>query len=163
VRRLPLAAPANDEARMTTLLAFLHHLAAFTLVAAIAIEFVLLRQELTLGSARRLIATDAVLGVAATVLLAAGLLRVFYFEKGATYYFHNHAFLTKFGVFILLALLSAIPTVEFLSWRAALRAGQMPRPDAKKLRMVTGVIHAELTGIVVILLCAAIMARGGWV
>lgn len=148
---------------MTTLFAFLHHVAAFTLVSAIAVEFVLIRQELTLSSARRLVATDAVLGVAATVLLIVGLLRVFYFEKGATYYFHSHAFLTKFGLFILLALLSAIPTVEFLSWRLALRSGQVPRPDVKKLRMITGVIHAELTGIVIILFCAAIMARGGWV
>ena len=38
---------------MSTLFAFLHHLAAFTLVSAIAIEFVLLRGELTLWSARR--------------------------------------------------------------------------------------------------------------
>jgi putative membrane protein len=148
---------------MTTLFAFLHHLAAFTLVAAVAVEFVLIRGELTLSSARRLVATDAVLGAAAMVLLVVGLLRVFYFEKGATYYFHSHAFLTKFTLFILLALLSAIPTVEFLTWRPALKADQLPRPDAKKLRMITGVIHAELTGIVIILLCAAIMARGGWV
>jgi len=28
---------------------------------------------------------------------------------------------------------------------------------------VTAVIHAELAAIAVILLCAAIMARGGWV
>ena len=47
--------------------------------------------------------------------------------------------------------------------RKALKAGQVPQPSAKKLRMITGVLHAELTGIVVILLCAAIMARGGWV
>jgi len=148
---------------MTTLFAFLHHLAAFTLVAAIAVEFTLIRQPLTLGTARRLLATDAVLGASATVLLIVGLLRVFYFEKGATYYFHSHAFLTKFGLFIVLALLSAVPTVEFLSWRAALKAGQLPQPNPKKLRMITGVLHAELTGIVIILLCAAIMARGGWV
>ena len=148
---------------MTTLFAFLHHLAAFTLVAAIAVEFMLIRQELTLGSARRILATDAVLGVSAAVLLVVGLLRVFYFEKGAAYYFASHAFHLKLGLFIVVALLSAIPTFEFLSWRKALKAGQSPQPSAKKLRMVTGVIHAELTGIVVILLCAAIMARGGWV
>jgi len=148
---------------MTTLFAFLHHLTAFTLVAAIAVEFVLIRQELTLASARKLLATDAVLGVSATLLLFVGLLRVVYLEKGGTYYFGNHAFLTKLVLFILLALLSAIPTVEFLSWRAVLKAGQVPQPTAKKLRMITGVIHAELTGIVIILLCAAIMARGGWV
>ena len=32
---------------MSTLIAFLHHLAAFTLVSAIAVEFALIRQELT--------------------------------------------------------------------------------------------------------------------
>jgi putative membrane protein len=39
----------------------------------------------------------------------------------------------------------------------------VPVIDAKKLRRVTAVIHAELFAIVIILLCAAIMARGGWV
>jgi putative membrane protein len=29
--------------------------------------------------------------------------------------------------------------------------------------LITAVIHGELLGIVIILLCAAIMARGGWV
>jgi putative membrane protein len=148
---------------MTTLLAFLHHLCAFTLVSAVAIEFTLIRQELTLASARRLQVTDMVLGIAAGALLVIGLLRVFFFEKGADYYFHSHAFLTKFSVFIAVGLLSIIPTVEFLSWRGALKAGQVPSVSARKLRLITAVIHGELLSIVIILLCAAIMARGGWV
>jgi putative membrane protein len=53
--------------------------------------------------------------------------------------------------------------VEFLSWRGALKAGQVPSIDAKKRRLVTTVIHGELFAVVIILLCAAIMARGGWV
>ena len=148
---------------MSTLFAFLHHLAAFTLVSAVAIEFVLIRQELTLSSARRLQATDMVLGMAAGALLVIGLLRVFLFEKGASYYFHSHAFLLKFSLFIVVGLLSIIPTMEFLSWRDAVEAGQVPAISAKKLRRVTAVIHGEIVAIVIILLCAAIMARGGWV
>jgi putative membrane protein len=66
---------------MTTLFAFLHHVAAFTLVAALAVEFVLIRQDLTPATARKLVTTDAVLGAAAGALLVIGLLRVFYFEK----------------------------------------------------------------------------------
>jgi len=147
---------------MSTLFAFLHHLAAFALVSAIAIEFTLIRQDLTAALARRLIATDAVLGISATVLLIVGLLRVFYFEKSATYYFSSHAFLTKLSVFVVLAILSAVPTLEFLSWRKALAAGQMPAPDAKKMRTVRMILHVELAGIVVILLAAAMMARSGW-
>jgi putative membrane protein len=148
---------------MSTLFAFLHHLCAFTLVSAVAIEFVLVRQELTLASARRLQVTDIVLGIAAGALLVVGLLRVFFFEKGADYYLHSHAFHAKLGLFIVIGLLSIIPTVEFLSWRGALKAGQVPVISAKKLRQVTIVIHSELAAIVIILLCAAIMARGGWV
>jgi putative membrane protein len=148
---------------MSTLFAFLHHLCAFTLVSAVAIEFTLIRRELTLSSARRLQVTDMVLGIAAGALLVIGLLRVFFFEKGADYYFHSHAFLTKFSVFIAIGLLSIIPTVEFLSWRGALKAGQVPSVSARKLRLITAVIHDELLSIVIILLCAAIMARGGWV
>ena len=148
---------------MTTLFAFLHHLAAFTLVSALAIEFVLIRQEITLANARRLPIVDAVLGAAAGVLFVVGLLRVFFFEKGAAYYFASHAFLTKFSIFILVALLSIVPTVEFLSWRKTLRAGQIPVVAARKLMVVARIIHVEIAAIVIILLCAAIMARGGWV
>lgn len=148
---------------MSTLFAFLHHLCAFTLVAAVAIEFTLIRQELTLSLARRLQATDIVLGMAAGALLVIGLLRVFFFEKGAEYYWHSHAFHLKFGLFIIVGLLSIVPTLEFLSWRDAIAAGQAPVMDAAKRKRVTMIIHIELAAIVVILLCAAIMARGGWV
>jgi len=148
---------------MTTLFAFLHHLCAFTLVAAVAVEFVLIRAELTLSTARRLQVTDIVLGISAGALLVIGLLRVFFFEKGAAYYWHSHAFLAKFALFVIVGLLSIIPTLEFLSWRGAIDAGQVPVMDAGKRKRVTMVIHVELAAIVIILLCAAIMARGGWV
>ena len=148
---------------MSTLFAFLHHVCAFTLVSAVAIEFMLIRQELTLWSARKLQATDRVLGIAAGALLVIGLLRVFYFEKGPDYYFHSHAFTAKFSIFVAIGLLSIIPTLEFLSWRKLLSDGQVPAITAKKRRLVTAVIHGELLSIVIILLCAAIMARGGWV
>ena len=128
---------------MSTLFAFLHHLAAFTLVSAIAVEFVMIRQELTASTARKLLATDAVLGIAAGLLFVVGLLRVYYFEKGAAYYFSSHAFMAKFSVFIAVGLLSVIPTVEFVSWRKAL--------------------HGELIAVAIILLCVAVMARGGFV
>ena len=148
---------------MTTLFAFLHHLCAFTLVSAIAIEFALIRQDLTIASARRILMTDMVYGIAAGALLIIGLLRVFFFENGAAYYFHSHAFLLKLSLFVVVGLLSIIPTMEFLSWRGALKAGQVPAIDVRKMKRVTAVIHGELFGIVIILLCAAIMARGGWI
>jgi putative membrane protein len=146
---------------MIVLFAFLHHLAAFTLVAAVAVEFVLLRGELTPWTARRLQVTDLILGIAAGVLLVVGLARVFWFEKGAAYYVHSHAFLMKFSLFVVVGLLSIVPTVEFLSWRKAVERGEVPVVAAAKLRRVRMVV--QLAAIAIILLCAAIMAKGGWV
>ena len=148
---------------MIVLFAFLHHLAAFVLVAAITVEFVLLRGELTLWSARRLQVCDMILGIAAAVLLVVGLARVFWFEKGAAYYFHNHAFLTKLGLFIMIGLLSIVPTLEFLSWRKVVKQGEAPVVAPQKLKRVRMILHVELAAVAVILLCAALMARGGWI
>jgi putative membrane protein len=158
-----MRAPREVSPALSTLFAFLHHVCAFTLVSAVAIEFALIRGELTLATARRLQITDIVFGISAGALLIVGLLRVFFFEKGSEYYFHSYAFIAKFSVFIAIGLLSIIPTAEFLSWNKSLRAGEVPAVSAKKLRLVTAVIHGELLSIAIILLCAAIMARGGWV
>ena len=85
---------------------------------------------------------------------------MFYFEKGASYYFHNASFIAKFSLFILVALLSAYPTVQFRSWRAAVNQQQAPSVSPQKLRVIRAVIHWELGGIVVIILFAVLMARG---
>jgi putative membrane protein len=76
---------------MAAIFAFLHHLAAFTLFAAVVVELISIRGELTLGDARRLQVADMVLGISAGVLLIVGLIRVFHYEKGSAYYFHNWA------------------------------------------------------------------------
>lgn len=145
---------------MAWLFAFLHHLAAFALVAALAIELVLIRQELTASNARRLQLVDAALGASAGILLLVGLSRVFYFEKGAAYYFHSVPFIAKLSLFVLVALLSIYPTVVFLSWRRSLKEGVAPVVEPARLRTVRALIHVELAGVVAILLCAALMARG---
>ena len=58
--------------------------------------------------------SDAVYGVAATVLLVVGLLRVFYTEKGAAYYFASFTFLAKLALFVVVGILSIYPTIKFL-------------------------------------------------
>jgi putative membrane protein len=148
---------------MTILFAFLHHLAAFTLVAALAVEFVLIREQLTLASARRLMITDAIFGASAGVLLVVGFLRVFFFEKGYLHYFTSPAFLAKLGLFAIVGLISIVPTLEFLKWRKAVRAGQTPSVSAQEPVAVRKIIHWELAGIVAILFFAAWMAKGAWI
>jgi putative membrane protein len=140
--------------------AFLHHIAAFTLVSAVVAEFVLMRDELNLKNARRLLAADLVLGIAAAILLVVGVLRVVYFEKGPDYYTHSTTFIAKVSLFIAVALLSIHPTREFLSWRKPVSHGQMPVVEARKVRSIRRIIHWELIGIVAIIFCAALMAKG---
>ena len=145
---------------MAALFAFLHHVAAFSLVAALAVEFVLVKDELNIRNARKLLVADLVFGVSAGVVLVLGLLRVFYFEKGASYYFHSAPFIAKFSLFAVVGVLSIYPTVTFLSWRAALRQGLIPVVAATRMRAIQRIMHWELVGVVLIVLCAALMARG---
>ena len=147
---------------MTTsaLFAFLHHLAAFTLVSTIVVEWLLMRGELTPLAVRRLARADAFVGASAGAILAIGALRVMYFEKGPAFYMHNAAFLAKMALFFGVALLSIYPTIQFIAWSRAVKAGRAVAPDGAKLARVRKLLHLELVGIVFILLFAALMARG---
>lgn len=145
---------------MPSLFAFIHHLAAFALFAALAVEYVLVKGELTAGSAGRILRADMIYGISAGILLAAGLVRVFHTEKGADYYFHSGPFLAKLALFVLVGLLSIYPTVKFLPWRAELKAGRVPGSDAAVLRRIKMAIHAEMAGVAIIILCAVLTARG---
>lgn len=144
----------------SALFAFLHHAAAFLLVAVVTVELVLVRAEITAASARTILRMDSVYGLCAAVLLIVGFIRVFYTEKGATYYFHSGTFLAKLVLFIIVGLLSIVPTVQFLGWRKALKAGQAPALDDASRRRIRMIIHTELTLLFLIMLCAALMARG---
>ena len=140
-------------------LAFLHHATAFLLVAVVTAELVLMR-ELTLSTARSLVRMDAVYGVAAIVILVIGFLRVFYTEKGSAYYFHSIPFIAKIALFAIVGLLSIYPTKQFLSWRKSLRENRVPAVDDRVRRKIRMTLHIELTLLFLMMLCAAMMARG---
>jgi putative membrane protein len=139
---------------MSIVFAFLHHLAAFALVAALAAEMVLLKGEFTAQTARRVARMDALYGASAGILLIVGLLRVFYFEKGAGYYFYSAPFIAKLALFVAVGLLSIYPTVAFRRWK---KRAAVSEADVAQVRRI---LHLQLAGIVLILLCAAMMARG---
>jgi putative membrane protein len=142
--------------------AYLHHLAAFLVVATLMVELVLLKGELTATSARSVLRMDMVYGIAALIVVAIGFVRVFYTEKGSAYYFDSGSFLLKLALFIAVGLLSIYPTIQFLGWRKALREGRLPDFDLGTRRKVRMLIHIELTLLIVIILMAIMMARGVW-
>jgi putative membrane protein len=140
-------------------LAFLHHATAFLLVAVVTAELVLMR-ELTLTTARSLVRMDAVYGVAALLILVIGFLRVFYTEKGSAYYLHSIPFIAKIALFAIVGLLSIYPTRQFLSWRKSLKENRVPDVDDRVRRRIRMTLHIELTLLFLMMLCAAMMARG---
>jgi putative membrane protein len=145
---------------LSAFLAFLHHAAAFVLFGALMAELVLTKTELSLTSARTVMRMDAAYGVSALLLLVVGFGRVFHTEKGAAYYFGSAPFLIKLSLFVIVGLLSIKPTREFLSWRKEVREGRLPAFDEPKRRTIRRLIHIQLTLLLIIMLCAALMARG---
>jgi len=144
----------------SAIMAFLHHLAAFTLVGVLIYEHTAFRKDLSLVEARRIQRMDLIYGISAGILLVVGLLRVFYFEKGASFYAHNLFFWTKMIGFALAGLLSIYPTIRFLSWNKSFANNQAPEisdQDASRIKLI---LRLELLGIVIIILSAALMARG---
>ena len=145
---------------MPSLFAFLHHLAAFAFVSVLVVEFVLIRHELNARTARAILVADAIAGVSAGAVLVIGLLRVFLFEKGAAYYSHSIPFLAKISLFVVIALLSIYPTVQFLSWRKDLKADRAPAVSEPVRRRIRSILHLELAALAFLILNAALMARG---
>lgn len=140
--------------------AYLHFLAIFLLFALLTLEHQLFRLPLNLERARSLFRIDLAFGLVAALVLATGLARAAWYGKGLDYYLHNSYFQLKVGLFVLIAMLSIYPTVTFLTWRKAIRAGQTPSISPRTGRWVTWTIRLELLLLLGIPLPAVLMARG---
>lgn len=136
-------------------LAYLHHLAVFGLVGLLCAELVLVRPGLDAAQARRVAVLDGAYGGLAGLVIVAGLLRVFFGDKGWGFYAGSHVFWTKMALFLALGLVSIIPTMTFLKWRRAAEA--VPDDEIRRARRF---IHVELLIVALIPLAAAGMARG---
>jgi putative membrane protein len=144
----------------TAVMAFLHHLMAFTLVACVVYEFIAYHKELTMGEARRIQRADLMYGISAGLLLIVGVLRVLYFEKGPAYYTHNPFFWLKMNAFLVTGLLSIDPTIRYLRWNKILKENRLPEISDKEFKRTRIILTLEVIGLAVILFAAALMARG---
>ena len=142
------------------LIAFGHFLAFFALAAALVLELALITESVSVETAKRIQRADRVIGIAATLVLVFGLLRVFYFEKGSEYYFSNTFFLIKLGLFGIAALISLYPTIQFIRWNSELNQGIAPDLTSAAVKRLKSIIHWELVLIGGIMLCASLMAKG---
>ena len=142
------------------LLAYAHHLAAFALVAILFLEMALCKPGMTSAQARTLTRVDGMYGVFAALVLVAGVIRVLWGVKGAQFYAHNPAFHAKIGLFILIGLLSVVPTLTYFRWRKSLKANAQFTPPENEIKSTRRFIHMQAGLMVLLPLLAALMARG---
>ena len=109
----------------TALMAFLHHLLAFSLTACLVYEFIAYRRNMGLAEIRRIQRVDLVYGISAGLLLVIGFLRVFLRER-VNFYMNNPFFWVKMTAFLLVGLLSIDPTIRYIRWNRTLRQNEVP-------------------------------------
>lgn len=144
----------------TALMAFLHHLLAFTLAASLIYEFIAYHRNMSMGEIRRIQRVDLAYGISAGLLLVVGALRVVFFEKGVNFYVNNPFFWVKMVAFLAVGLLSIDPTLRYIRWNQTLKQNEIPEISEPEFKRTRTLLWLEVIGIAVILLAAPLMARG---
>jgi len=115
------------------------------------------------GALRRALDADAQWGVAAILWIGTGLWRYLgETEKAIGYYNHNHFFLTKMGLLVLVFVLEIRPATTLTRWRRALaRSGgteiEVDRGAARRLATIS---YVQAGLVVLMVIAASAMARG---
>jgi putative membrane protein len=140
-------------------LTLLHHLSVLALCGCLAAEWALLRLPASERWVEWLPRVDLAYGLLAALVLAAGVGRVAWGLKGAGFYLANPVFWMKLGLFVVVGLVSVVPTLKYLRWRREHRAsGALPGP--LEIRRARSWVAAQAGLLAALPLLAALMARG---
>ena len=144
----------------SALLAYLHYASIIGLAGTLILELFIYNRNIGEKELKTLQRADSLYGLTAILVVATGLIRTFYFEKGSDYYWNNYVFLTKFTLFVIIGLLSIYPTVKFIKWGKQVKNGNqfvITESDDSKMKLV---LRLEVLLLFLIPLLAALMARG---
>ena len=137
-------------------LRYTHFVSIFVIFSLLVSEHLLLKKELARREVSRLARIDAIYGMAALTLLAAGLtLWLSGIGKPAVFYSRNWIFHAKISLFVLVGLLSIHPTVFFIKNRKGAADDIVKIPSS-----VFWALRLELLLLVIIPLLAGMMAKG---
>jgi len=118
-----------------------------------------LKSPLDAAGLRRVFLADAVWGLAALLWISTGLWRLLAgLEKGSGYYLHNHVFLTKMALLLLVLLLEVRPMLTLIQWRRRVAGGELPDTSTAPLLARISFVQAGL--IVLMVFAATAIARG---
>jgi putative membrane protein len=141
------------------LLASFHLLALGLGLAAVWVRGRGLRGSLDSSGLRRVFLADTVWGLAALLWISTGLWRLLEgTEKPTAYYLHNHAFLTKMALLLLILTLELRPMTTLLRWRRRVGKGELP--DTRVAPVLARMSFAQAWIVVLMVFAATAMARG---
>lgn len=141
-------------------LAWLHFVFAFLLVGALAAELFMLRLTINAETARRILRADLFFGLASVGVILAGAARVLWGEKGWAFYEAEPFFWAKMGTFVVIGLLSIVPTRTFMRWAKAAKVDAAFVAPAAEVNSIRRWVLIEVHLIALLLLFASLMARG---
>ena len=137
------------------LIKYLHFIAIFGMVSAVVAQHLLFKDQMTRQEIRCVSIIDSIYGGCAILVLAMGLLMWFVVGKPSAYYSANWVFHLKVGLFVLVGLLSIVPTRFLLKNRKGDQQELLPVPKSMKM-----IIRLELLLLFLIPLLATSMAQG---
>lgn len=140
------------------LVTYFHYLGFMMLFATLVAQHLLFVTEASPQQIKRLFILDGLYGAAAILVLLTGLAKVFWVGKPAIFYAQNGLFHAKVSLFVLVALLSVWPTVQFIkARRLSLRSpAQTLIPLPGSIRLIQRI---ELVAVLLLPLLAVFMAR----
>lgn len=141
------------------LLASLHLLALGIGLGAVVVRGFALKSRFDGPALRWVFVADAAWGVAALLWITTGVWRVVGgLEKGMSYYFGNHVFLTKMALLLTVLALEVKPMMALMNWRR--QAARGAAPDTTSAPLLARISFWQAGLIAVMVLLAAAMARG---
>jgi putative membrane protein len=143
---------------MEALMAYLHYLAMLLIAGFLVGELVLCHAGMSATEVRLLARIDITFFAAALLAAATGLGRLFFWAKGPDFYLPNPLFWLKMALYVVIAALSARPTIQFIRWNRGARRGALP--STAQIVAVRRLIHLELALLALIPLVAVLVARG---
>jgi putative membrane protein len=141
-------------------LAYLHFIAIIGTASLLTTEAVLCRPGIQGDFLHRLKFVDIAYFSFAIAALLTGAMRLFWGAKGRDFYLTNPIFHAKFSLFILVALLSILPTVRFIQWSRSAHSDARYAPAAAAVARVRGFLLLELMVLAAIPLLATLLGHG---
>ena len=145
---------------LEALLAGLHIVAILSLVVFLSSQAALCRSEwMNAAVVRRLSRLDVAYGVTAVAVLLTGLARTWWGMKGLGWYWHQPLLHFKFGMFLVIGLISIKPTLTYRRWVKALDGGAGLPSDAE-VRATRRLVMIQAHLLILIPIAAVMLSRG---